>query len=335
MIRIAEELGGDHAPGHYDFRSDRAIAEEVLKQVGAAGGGALDPTPTAPSWWISRRPSERCRRTDGRRGCAKRRWPPAPPNPTKRLRNARPMPPSGSRPPMRQRRASRRTSPASPTAPRAKPAGAPRQRRPRHPGADLAAAAPWGSWPVGRSRSRFVAGAGPPSRRPATRRRASPSRTASHAGRGHDLRLHTRRGGRGLVLPTLPRGVTAEALRPGRPAAALPVWTRTSSHGRRDRGCSFRGRSESPALASEGAPARNEKSLGRLAGVVALAASGRSPCSSNRVQPGCRDDPTDRRRAFEIGRYLGRLWHVPGPTGQGRTASAQSRDPPKNPGDGL
>jgi len=34
MIRIAEELGGDHAPGHYDFRSDRAIAEEVLTQVG-------------------------------------------------------------------------------------------------------------------------------------------------------------------------------------------------------------------------------------------------------------------------------------------------------------
>lgn len=34
MIRIAEELGGDHAPGHYDFRSDRAIAEEVLAQVG-------------------------------------------------------------------------------------------------------------------------------------------------------------------------------------------------------------------------------------------------------------------------------------------------------------
>jgi len=33
MIRIAEELGDDHAPGHYDFRSDRAIAEEVLKQV--------------------------------------------------------------------------------------------------------------------------------------------------------------------------------------------------------------------------------------------------------------------------------------------------------------
>jgi hypothetical protein len=35
MIRIAEELGGrDHAPGHYDFWSDRAIAEDVLKQVG-------------------------------------------------------------------------------------------------------------------------------------------------------------------------------------------------------------------------------------------------------------------------------------------------------------
>jgi hypothetical protein len=33
MIRIAEELGGDHAPGYYDFRSDRAIATEVLEQV--------------------------------------------------------------------------------------------------------------------------------------------------------------------------------------------------------------------------------------------------------------------------------------------------------------
>ncbi len=34
MIRTAEELGGDRTPGHYDFRSDRAIAEEVLTQVG-------------------------------------------------------------------------------------------------------------------------------------------------------------------------------------------------------------------------------------------------------------------------------------------------------------
>src|SRR3954470_4842247 len=34
MIRIAEELGGeDHRPGHYDFLSDRKIAEDVLKQV--------------------------------------------------------------------------------------------------------------------------------------------------------------------------------------------------------------------------------------------------------------------------------------------------------------
>jgi hypothetical protein len=33
MIRIAEELGGGHAPGYYDFRSDRAIATEILKQV--------------------------------------------------------------------------------------------------------------------------------------------------------------------------------------------------------------------------------------------------------------------------------------------------------------
>jgi hypothetical protein len=33
MIRIAEELGGDHSLGHYDFLSDRKIAEEVLKQV--------------------------------------------------------------------------------------------------------------------------------------------------------------------------------------------------------------------------------------------------------------------------------------------------------------
>jgi len=34
MIRIAEELGEDHDPGHYDFRSDRAIAEDILEQVG-------------------------------------------------------------------------------------------------------------------------------------------------------------------------------------------------------------------------------------------------------------------------------------------------------------
>src|SRR3954453_23784047 len=35
MIRIAEELGGrGRAPGHYDFWSDRAIAQDVLKQVG-------------------------------------------------------------------------------------------------------------------------------------------------------------------------------------------------------------------------------------------------------------------------------------------------------------
>ena len=34
MIRIAEELGGeDRSPGHYDFLSDRKIAEEVLMQV--------------------------------------------------------------------------------------------------------------------------------------------------------------------------------------------------------------------------------------------------------------------------------------------------------------
>jgi len=34
MIRIAEELGEeDHSPGHYDFLSNRAIAEEILKQV--------------------------------------------------------------------------------------------------------------------------------------------------------------------------------------------------------------------------------------------------------------------------------------------------------------
>src|SRR3954465_9230216 len=33
MIRVAEELGGAHAPGHYDFWTDRAIAEEVLTQV--------------------------------------------------------------------------------------------------------------------------------------------------------------------------------------------------------------------------------------------------------------------------------------------------------------
>src|SRR5215211_6808875 len=33
MIRIAEELGADHAPGYYDFRSDRAIAEDLLEQL--------------------------------------------------------------------------------------------------------------------------------------------------------------------------------------------------------------------------------------------------------------------------------------------------------------
>jgi hypothetical protein len=34
MIRIAEELGEPHAPGYYDFRSDREIAEYLLEQVG-------------------------------------------------------------------------------------------------------------------------------------------------------------------------------------------------------------------------------------------------------------------------------------------------------------
>lgn len=34
MIRIAEELGAAHAPDYYDFRSDRAIAKELLEQVG-------------------------------------------------------------------------------------------------------------------------------------------------------------------------------------------------------------------------------------------------------------------------------------------------------------
>jgi hypothetical protein len=34
MIRITEELGGDHDPGYYDFRNDRAIAEDLLEQVG-------------------------------------------------------------------------------------------------------------------------------------------------------------------------------------------------------------------------------------------------------------------------------------------------------------
>ena len=108
-----------------------------------AGEGALVDA-TATSWWISRRPSERCRRTDGRRGCAKRRWPPAPPNPTKRLRNTRPMPPSRSRPPKRQRRASRRTSPASPTAPCARRPPAPRRRAGRRHRPLAAAAAPLG-----------------------------------------------------------------------------------------------------------------------------------------------------------------------------------------------
>src|SRR4051812_39367990 len=33
MIRTAEELGADRASGYYDFRSDRVIAEDLLKQV--------------------------------------------------------------------------------------------------------------------------------------------------------------------------------------------------------------------------------------------------------------------------------------------------------------
>lgn len=33
MIRIAEELGAHHPAGYYDFRSDRAIAQELLEQV--------------------------------------------------------------------------------------------------------------------------------------------------------------------------------------------------------------------------------------------------------------------------------------------------------------
>lgn len=33
-LRTAEELGGARAPRHYDFHSDRAIAEEILKLVG-------------------------------------------------------------------------------------------------------------------------------------------------------------------------------------------------------------------------------------------------------------------------------------------------------------
>src|SRR4051812_36992295 len=34
MIRIAEELGPEpHPNGYYDFRSDRAIAEEILERV--------------------------------------------------------------------------------------------------------------------------------------------------------------------------------------------------------------------------------------------------------------------------------------------------------------
>src|SRR3954454_764266 len=34
MIRIAEELSDvPHSPGHYDFQSDRTIAEEVMRQV--------------------------------------------------------------------------------------------------------------------------------------------------------------------------------------------------------------------------------------------------------------------------------------------------------------
>src|SRR4051812_45034160 len=33
MIRIAEELREDDDPGNYDFRSDRAVADDILKRV--------------------------------------------------------------------------------------------------------------------------------------------------------------------------------------------------------------------------------------------------------------------------------------------------------------
>ena len=38
MIRIADELGDGHTPGHYDFLTDRAIAEDVLTLVGEQAG---------------------------------------------------------------------------------------------------------------------------------------------------------------------------------------------------------------------------------------------------------------------------------------------------------
>lgn len=38
MIRIADELGGGHTPGRYDFISDRVIAEEILTLVGERAG---------------------------------------------------------------------------------------------------------------------------------------------------------------------------------------------------------------------------------------------------------------------------------------------------------
>src|SRR4051794_14236417 len=38
MIRITDELGDGHTPGHYDFLTDRQIAEDVLTLVGGQAG---------------------------------------------------------------------------------------------------------------------------------------------------------------------------------------------------------------------------------------------------------------------------------------------------------
>ena len=65
MIRIAEELGGEEqGPGHYDFLSDRKIAEEVLMKVrlraealssGAEGDFMVDFTKSFQTMTLDRR----------------------------------------------------------------------------------------------------------------------------------------------------------------------------------------------------------------------------------------------------------------------------------------
>jgi hypothetical protein len=64
MIRIAEELGGEQGPGHYDFLSDRKIAEEVLMNVrlraealssGAEGDFMVDFTKSFQTMTLDRR----------------------------------------------------------------------------------------------------------------------------------------------------------------------------------------------------------------------------------------------------------------------------------------